>query len=36
VSSPFWIAGEDKTKPKRAPAIGQHRTTSASCVPMAW
>ncbi len=24
VSSPFWIAGEDKTKPKRAPAIGQH------------
>ena len=24
VSSPFWIAGEDKIKPKRPPAIGQH------------
>ncbi|MDQ8731050.1 CoA transferase [Bradyrhizobium sp. LHD-71] len=24
VSSPFWIEGEDKTKPKRAPTIGQH------------
>jgi crotonobetainyl-CoA:carnitine CoA-transferase CaiB-like acyl-CoA transferase len=24
VSSPFWIAGEDKVKPGRAPSIGQH------------
>jgi crotonobetainyl-CoA:carnitine CoA-transferase CaiB-like acyl-CoA transferase len=24
VSSPFWIEGEDKLKPKRAPEIGQH------------
>jgi crotonobetainyl-CoA:carnitine CoA-transferase CaiB-like acyl-CoA transferase len=24
VSSPFWIEGEDKTKPRPAPAIGQH------------
>jgi crotonobetainyl-CoA:carnitine CoA-transferase CaiB-like acyl-CoA transferase len=24
VSSPFWIAEEDKIKPKAAPAIGQH------------
>lgn len=24
VSSPFWIEGEDKVKPKRAPEVGQH------------
>jgi len=24
VSSPFWIEGEDKVKPKRAPSVGQH------------
>ena len=24
VSSPFWIAGEEKAKPKRAPSVGQH------------
>ena len=24
VSSPFWIAGEDKTPAKRAPEVGQH------------
>jgi crotonobetainyl-CoA:carnitine CoA-transferase CaiB-like acyl-CoA transferase len=24
VSSPFWIGGEEKIKPRRAPAIGQH------------
>jgi formyl-CoA transferase len=24
VSSPFWIDGEEKIKPKRAPTIGQH------------
>jgi formyl-CoA transferase len=24
VSSPFWIEGEDKTRPRRAPTIGQH------------
>jgi len=24
VNSPFWIAGQDKAKPRRAPRVGQH------------
>jgi crotonobetainyl-CoA:carnitine CoA-transferase CaiB-like acyl-CoA transferase len=24
VSSPFWLAGQDKVQPRHAPAIGEH------------
>jgi crotonobetainyl-CoA:carnitine CoA-transferase CaiB-like acyl-CoA transferase len=24
VNSPFWIAGQDKAKPRRAPRVGEH------------
>ena len=24
VNSPFWVAGQEKVRPRRAPAVGEH------------